>query len=353
MSQCSIALEAGAAENSAAGILRPHKVPAWQIVLSLLLLYFAHAAHADVLPDHDNGPLTGIFGFPESTENSELIGRGQQAWDTSFIIASHNIDAESDGEVLRLDGETTRLAFTYRYGLADKLELGIAIPYVWHESGSLDSIIDDWHDFFGLPDGPRARREKDQLEFFYADSQAPSINMTRNANGIGDIRLLAGWQLSKTVRHSTALQFSIKLPTGDSDEFLGSGGTDLSLGLAGDMVGLWGQAGLSGFYRANVTYLGKPDQLADRYNDFVGQVSFGLGCRVHRNVDLMLQSRIRSAVYDSAIENLGETSVSLTFGVNFRVANRYRLVLSVGEDVKPDSAPDVTFQIALRYGSRK
>lgn len=318
----------------------------------MLLLLAGRESVADVLPDHDNGPLTGIFGFPESTEGSELPGRGQHAWDTSLIIASHNIDEGSGGEVLRLDGETTRLAFTYRYGLSDKLELGIAVAYLWHESGSLDSIIDGWHDFFRLPDGPRARRKQDQLEFFYADSQATLIDVTRNANGIGDIRLLAGWQLSKTAGHSTALRFSIKIPSGDSDELLGSGGTDLSLGLAGDMPSLWGKTGLSGFYRANVSYLGEPDQLADRYNDFVGQLSIGLGYRVHRNVDLMLQSRIRSAVYDSEIGNLGETSVSLTFGANFRVADRYRLLLSVGEDVKPDSAPDVTFQIALRYGAQ-
>lgn len=120
-----------------------------------------------------------------------------------------------------------------------------------------------------------------------------------------------------------------------SDKLLGSGGTDFSLGLASDVVGFLGRAKLSGFYRVNVTYLGEPDQLADRYNDFVGQLSFGLGYHAHRNVDLRLQSRIRSAVYDSEIENLGATSVSLTFGVDFRVSNRYRLVLSVGDDVKP------------------
>lgn len=61
---------------------------------------------------------------------------------------------------------------------------------------------------------------------------------------------------------------------------------------------------------------------------------------------------IRSAVYDSETESLGAASVSLTFGTDFHLSDRYRLVLSVGEDVRPDSAPDVSFQIALRYGGR-
>jgi hypothetical protein len=319
-----------------------------------MLLHLACDAAAEALPDHDNGPLTGIFGFPESTEGGQTIGRSQHGWDTSLIISSHNIDQSRDGETLRIDGETTRLALTYGYGLSDKLNISIELPYLWHRSGNLDSIIDDWHKLLRFPDGgARATREQDQIEFFYADSQATFVDVTNDANGISDIRLLAGWQLSKSEGRNTALRFGIKLPTGDSDELLGSGGTDISLGIASDVVGLWGKEKLSGFYRVNVTYLGEPDWLADRYNDLVGQVSFGLGYDVHRNVDLRLQSRIRSAVYDSEIENLGETSMSLTFGADFRVSDRYRLVLSVGEDVKPGSGPDVSFQIALRYAALK
>ena len=318
--------------------------------MPIMLFHFACESSADVLPDHDNSPLNGIFGFPQSTESSELIGRGQRGWDTSLVIASHNIDETRDGEDLRIDGETTRLAFTYRYGLSDKLDIGVEVPYLWHQSGSLDSIVDSWHDFLGfVGGGARPTRAQDELEFFYGDSQAIFLNLTDAANGIGDIRLLAGWQLSKAELSSTALRFSIKLPTGDSDGLLGSGGTDISLGLASDVTGLWGKARLNGFYRVNVTYLGEPDRLADRYNDLVGQVSFGLGYHLHRNVDLRLQSRIRSAVYDSEIDNLGALAASLTFGADFRLSNRYRLVLSVGEDLKPGSAPDVSFQIALRY----
>ena len=326
---------------------------AWQFVTPIMLLHLACESAAQALPDHDNGVLTGIFGFPESTEGSQTTGRGQHGWDTSLIIASHNVDETRGGEDLRFDGETTRLAFAYRYGFSDKLDFGIEVPYLWHQSGSLDSIIDDFHDILPfVGGGARATREHDQLEFFYADSQATLVEVTNDSSGISDIRLVAGWQLSKSEGRSRALRFSIKFPTGDSDDLLGSGGTDISLGLASDAAGLWGHTKLSSFYRVNVTYLGEPDRLADRYRDVVGQLSFGLGYQLHRNVNLRLQSRIRTAVYDSEIENLGAASTSLTFGADFRVSNRYRLVLSVGEDLKPGSAPDVSFQIALRYAAQ-
>lgn len=325
-------------------------IRAWAITAPLILLLLAGESTAQALPDHDNGLLTGIFGFPESTEGGQVIGRGQHAWDTSLIIASHNVDETRNGEDLRLDGETTRLALTYRYGLSDRLDIGIELPYLQHEPGSLDSMIDNWHNVLSfVGGGARAKREEDQLEIFYSDSQATLVNLTDSASGISDIRLLAGWRLSQSEGRTTALRFSIKLPTGDSDELLGSGGSDFSFGIASDASGFWQNPNLSSFYRANVTYLGEPDRLADRYKNFVGQFSFGLGYRVHQNVDLKLQSRIRSAVYDSDMENLGGTSVSLTFGADFRVSNRYRLVLSMGEDARVGSAPDVSFQLALRY----
>lgn len=323
---------------------------AWTIATPIILLHFAAECAAQALPDHDNGLLTGIFGFPESTEGGQIIGRGQHSWDTSLIIASHNVDQTSDGEDLRLDGETTRLALNYRYGLSDKLDIGIEVPYLSHRSGSLDSMIDQWHDILPfVGGGARAKREQDQLEFFYADSEATFIDVTSDASGISDIRLLAGWRLSESEGRSTALRFSIKLPTGDGDALLGSGGTDASLGLASDISGFWGNTKLSSFYRVNLTYLGEPDRLADRYKNLVGQLSFGLGYRVHRNVDLKLQGRIRSAVYDSEIDNLGAMSAALIFGADFRISDRYRLVLSAGEDAKVGSVPDVSFQIALRY----
>jgi len=327
---------------------------AWRIAMPIVLLHIACETVADVLPDHDNGVLTGIFGFPESTEGSAILLRGQRGWDTSLIVASHNVDDTRGSEDYRLDGETTRFAFTYRHGLSDRLDIGVELPYLWHQSGNLDSFVDRWHDIFGsLGGGARANREDDQLEFFYADSQATFLDVSNDADGISDIRLHAGWRLSKSEGRSTALRLGIKLPTGDSDELLGSGGTDISLGLASDVIGFLGNAKLSGFYRVNVTYLGEPDRLADRYNNLVGQLSFGLGYQAHRNVDLRLQSRIRTAVYDSEVGSLGGTSVSLTFGADFRVSDRYRLVFSVGEDVKVESAPDVSFQIALRYTAQE
>ena len=68
-----------------------------------------------------------------------------------------------------------------------------------------------------------------------------------------------------------------------------------------------------------------------------------------RRIQLNAQSTLRTAVYDSDIEKLGEMSWTLTFGGNIRLTRQFVLSLGVSEDIKVNSAPDVSFNVGLRY----
>ena len=306
-------------------------------------------ARADALVDRDNGPLTGLFGFPDSTEGSRLDDSGKSSWGINLVTSSHSSMDVHGGESILLDGETSRFALSFRRGVGERLELGIEIPYLFHETGNLDSLIDSWHDFFGLPDGIRDERANDQLLFSYADGNDQFL-MSRNASGLGDVRLIAGWEIAARESTSTALRFGIKLPTGDSDHLLGSGSLDVSIGIAGDAAGLLGLANLDGFYRVNAIYLGRPDILSSRTNSVVGQVSAGLSYAVGRRTTIGLQTLVRSPVYDSRVKSLGDVAASLTAGVSVRLSPTYRVSLAVVEDMHVESLPDVTFALSLEKG---
>jgi hypothetical protein len=316
---------------------------------ALLALVSAPPASADALHDHDNGPLTGYFGIPDSTEGSILLQPGERRWEMLLLASSHSANDERNGEEILLDGETTRLEFRYRRGIRPGLEIGIELPYLWHESGGMDPLVDAWHDVLGLSGGFRAGRADDQLEFAYVDADGSQVDFRRNAHGIGDLRLLAGWQLRSDERHTMALRFGLKLPTGDSDALLGSGGTDVSVGLAGDLREPFSLEGLSAYYRASLVHIGEPDVLADRYREWVGHAAFGLGQQFTENIELHLQAALRGPLYDAGVEPLGEPSATLTFGGTVRLSPRWRLGLGVSEDVKVKSAPDVSFQLTLDY----
>lgn len=306
------------------------------------------AAQAQVLSDHDNGPLTGIFGLPDSDEGADVLADGNRLWGATLLSASHSVADAGRDELLIIDGETTRLALTYRQGFGDRWELGVQVPYLTHQAGGLDSVIDEWHRVFGLPDGARDGRPRDVLEFAYRDGGDSLVEFSRNVHGFGDLRLLAGYELVNAPGRRVALRFGLKLPTGESDDWLGSGGADVSIGVAADHDALWGRERWSGFYRTNVTYIGEPDVLSDRYEDWVWQLSGGVRYRLTSRVGLAAQGLLRSRVYDAAVDSLGEAAVLLTFGASIRLAERWELVLGVGEDLKVESVPDVTFQLGLR-----
>jgi hypothetical protein len=313
----------------------------------LCACFCSEAARTDALIDRDNGPLTGLFGFPDSREGGRLTDAGADIWEFYVATSSHAAQDTAGQESVLFDGETRRLGLSYRRALSERLELGVEIPWVSHESGSLDGFIDRWHSAFGLPDGIRDERPKDQLLFSYEDSSR-QFSMTSNAQGMGDVRLLAGVRLTQSVQSSSALRFSVKLPTGDSDRLLGSGRTDASLGIAGDGGLLMGIERLSGFYRASATWLGSPDIGTLSTRRIVGQFSAGVGYDLTARTAIALQLLLRSPVYDSEISPLGDVAASLTTGVHFRLSREYALSFAVGEDIHPGSMPDVTFVLSLQ-----
>lgn len=325
------------------------QVRAFVAGLSILL---CTASAAEPLHDHDNGPLSGIFGIPDSTEGAAVLAGGNSRWDVTFSTSSHSVIADAPAESLTLDGETRRLSLDYRRGLGGGWEIGMEAPYLWHESGGLDEFINNWHRWFGLPDGDRDTRPPDELEFVYADAGGTRVALTRNSNGFSDVRLFGGWQFATNADRSLALRLGVKLPTGDSGALAGSGGTDVSIGLAADYTQLFGIADLQGFYRVAAVHVGEPELLADRYREWVGHLSFGVGYRLNDTVELRVQSVSRTALYESELEPLGEASSALVFGGHIAFGERLSLGIAVAEDIKVMSAPDVTFQLSLRYTPR-
>jgi hypothetical protein len=316
-----------------------------------VVLLLSAAGAAQPLHDPDNGPFTGLFGWPGSTEGSILTPAGKNGWGLSFAVSSHSVVETLAGESILLDGETRRLGLSFRRGLSRRFELGIEMPWVWHESGNLDSLIREWHDLFGLPQGNRAGAPEDRLLFEFVAAGLAPVELSQNVNGMGDLRIHAGWQLRQSPTSSTALRAGIKLPTGDSATLSGSGGTDLAIGLAGDMSALWNVEALEGFYRLSAIRLGRPDLLASSTRRLVGQLTGGVAYRLSDKADLTVQSTLRSAAYDLDVEALGGWSMSLTFGASLALADSWRLAVAVSEDIRVESAPDVTFLLNItRHG---
>lgn len=307
---------------------------------------------ATALPDHDLSPLIATLGLPQAGEGADLAPVGQVRWRSSVATASHAMQETDGNETLLFDGETTRLAIAFDYGLTDRLQVGLELPYLWHESGGLDTVVDTWHDWFGFPDGLRRFVPQDQLDFRYQDGGIDRLNLQSNERGVGDLRLLAAWQLQQSAHAASALRISLQLPTGSSDTLTGSGAAALSIGFAADRSSLFDRPALSGFYRAHLLLRGNPDRVGERARRAIGVVSGGVSARVNSRLDLTLQAAVRSAAYDSELRVLGDTAVLLNVGGTISLSESLRLAVAVGEDVRVKTAPDVTFALTLHYAPK-
>jgi len=313
-----------------------------------LTLFAACAASASPFPTRDQNPLLAGFGLP--TPMPARIDSSDQwsfaadfNWGSSAIVQANA--GESPRESLVVDGETRELRLSAARGFAKRFAFQLQLPYRYTGAGSLDNFIDNWHDFFGLPQGARPSLPVDAIHIRYRRDGATLIDLRSAQSGLADLHAAAGYQWLATQSTSIAAWLDLKLPTGDADKLTGSGAADASLLVAAEhrfseRWSMFGQVGLS--------YLGKGDLLPDQQRDAVGSALLGVDIRVWRGLGFKLQLDAHTGAFDRThLDYLGDATL-LTIGGDYRFASGWLLDIGVSEDVAVDAAPDVVFVLGVR-----
>jgi len=132
-------------------------------------------------------PPALVKGLPVA-ETARLNAPGQFSARLGLDLVNNAALDQSDSENVHLDGQSFVATVGLRYGVADRLQIGLDLPWVSHNKGSLDGFIEDWHDFFGLPNGDRDDLPNDQLTYAYANADGDNFLVDKKTSGIGDIR---------------------------------------------------------------------------------------------------------------------------------------------------------------------
>lgn len=292
----------------------------------------------------NQSPLIQIYGLP-GLGAPYVLAPGQSRVDFHFEAANHFVGKSTATESLFLDGETHRTTLKLYRGFSGGREIGIEIPYVGHGGGFMDSFIEGWHDFFGLPQYGRDRMPTDQLLYQYQRNGVDSIYFARTTAGMGDVRLVVG--LPFTARAETAVRFSLKLPTGDSQKLLGSGATDAALWFSTRCARCTGA--LSWYGGSGILWMGESDVLRNQQRQVVAFGSLGLHWQALSRLTLGVQLDGHTPFYrDSALASLADSSAQLVLGGIWRPSPRYAWELAITEDIAVDTAPDVVVRIGLR-----
>ncbi len=291
-------------------------------------------------------PIAGLLGLP-SQRGRASSEAGVWQIDTHASWASHFVLDDSRREALLLDGETRRLALDLRYAPAPGWELQLELPWLQHTGGSLDSLIDGWHDLWGMPDGGRSGAPADRLAYRYAGPEG-TFNLADSASGPGDISLSLSRRLWSGREGQLDAALGVKLPTGEEQDFLGSGSEDGFVALRGFWApgeGDWRWSAQLGYLRAGEIAVMESGGERDLW--FAGA---SLEWQAWQTVSLLLQVDSHAApLKNSELTALGDTAVLLSAGARWRINPHWALELSVVEDVQVESGPDVVFQAGLRY----
>ena len=296
----------------------------------------------------NQSPIIQIHGLPAIDSAAVLPEQGAR-YRLTHDLASNYTFKDRANENLLFDGETNRSTFSYSRGIGNGWEWGAQIPYVSHGAGSLDGFIEDWHDTFSLPQGGRDTAPHNRLTYRYQRNGITELLLTDASSGIGDLRLTAGKQWPSVAQGTRlALRGALSLPTGDSDELLGSGSVDLAVWATADRSQQWLSYPGSVFGGGGLLLMGDGDVLADQQRRIVAFGSFGGGLRVQPWMSLKLQADIHSPFYDdSELEQINATAVQLLMGGDLRLAKNIRLDVMVGEDLTVHASPDVVFHLSL------
>jgi hypothetical protein len=319
------------------------------IILAVLqLAAFSSAEAAEIRAFHNINQLSfkQIFGLP-SLDNSPLTEAGK--WRISGIVnISNTYDiAVAPKEQMVNDVETFRGSLIVSYGLRNNWQLSLEVPYINHGGGFLDDFIYDWHDFLNLSQNGRTKDNSDQLHIAYLSDPGSFIGKPGSWRGLGDIRINGTYTRPWGNR---ALIFSteLKFPTGDYDKLTGSGGYDFSTGLTINdpqsleiyRITLYG--GLAGVFLGDID-----GELAAVQNNFALAGRVGIGWQATKKIQLKLQLDGQSALYDSALKQLGNPAFQLVIGGCLTFTDEVYLDISVAEDINTATAVDVALQLAL------
>jgi len=314
-------------------VLIPGKSPAWEI---------------KPFQVRNESPFIRIFGLPTPAEAWTVPG-GRLESGAVLNVGNNYSDDKCNGDRLIIDSEIYELTFAARYGLTDKVEVGIEVPVVYSAGGFLDQFIVDFHETFGFNTGSRKNMTKNKFLYSFSRNGTEQFRVDNSNYGLGDIRLTTGYNLYESYNNAVSLRASLKAPTGSSSDLRGSGSTDLAVWLIAQhdfdtTVGLWslfGSGGAMGMTTGKV--------LPDMQKNYAFFGLLGGGWKPLSWLTLKLQAEAYSAFYSGCdLNDLDSYTARLTAGFSFDLPSNYKLDIGMSQDIFWASQPDVAFHFGLR-----
>ena len=311
---------------------------------ALVCLISAASADAEPLLTRNQHPLVTLYGLPMPLA-ARLPGPGSGRIGATVNWSNFATTDTTDLRSYTLDGEVFEVRVQGEHALGERFAVHGELAWRQLSGGSLDSLVESWHELFGLPGGSRNRLPEDSLLIEYRSGESTLLRVDDDSSGLADLPLSLGYQLAASERGAVATWLTVKVPTGKAEDLTGSGAVDVALSLAGErqLSERWQLFG-----QVNVVWLGNGDVLADLQQDFAGSLLAGTTWKAWRGLELTAQLEANTAVMDTGTDLDGD-AVVLTFGGRYRTAAGWTIDFGFSEDVQVNASPDIVFLLGVRH----
>ena len=294
--------------------------------------------------------LNSVIGIPTPA------ARAVQTLEWQLALEHNNqfMGGTNGDERLLLDGESSELVVRHRQILSPCWQGEAVVPVVFHTNGAFDRAIDDWHGFFGFPDANRGASPYYDLNYSYIDSNGILREVSTNEAGFGDIQLsvqrfIGCFAPTDSGKTEPIARIGIKLPTGSVSSLQGSGRVDL---YADWQSPVWRPARRWRLGAAiGALWMGGNSELPEQ-KSIAAYGSLGTQFIAWQNLRVLAQLDWHTPFYESQLRELGETAVSLSFGLRWLLKGNHTIEISFSEDAAIDTAPDIAARLAWTFRPR-
>ena len=289
-------------------------------------------------------PALVFLPFEASTARTLPKGGFQTRLDASYS-SIFTVERGSNGRV-NFDMELFEGALRLDYGITDRFQVGMQVPYRYYYGGFLDSFIEDFHDVFSFPDGGRTESEDNLCRLIWKSDDTVISNRLSAHRGVGDISLFAKFAVLLEERWIPDLSVLAhgRIPTGDKEKMLGAGEPAFGFGFAADKHFGKFFLNLNGFY----FLLDEPDIFGDLEVNNVFAGSLMAGYQITDRFAPMIQVNAATALFDdTGVDALDRNLMQLIVGFQYNFSSSTRFQIGFAEDLISSSSPDFTLYLAL------
>ena len=291
-----------------------------------------------VFPVFNQGALARQHALPSpEAAGSEEGGRLQLDWTNEVLLE------QTAGESLVLDGEAYRIAISERVTWGG-WRFSAELPLLITTGGVLDAGIEEWHGWFGLPNGGREQLSRNDYRYTYLRNGTTVFDVAETGSHIGDLRLGAA-TCSEELR---CLRAMLQLPTGDADQLEGGGLGAAAWYEQGYRFGeteRWSGAVAVG---ASATQVDGP--LKDQAETFVPFGWLSLAYALTEYLDAGVQIYAHGPLYDdSELDALTRAGTQIAFGFRYLGSENLSWTVGLQEDLITRSSPDFSIHVGVDW----